>query len=85
MAFCPSGSRELLPLCSNPVKVSRDGYAGPNASIYIPFAGTRYFFSGAQYPAQPTIPQSLQRTMGGRRIPTTYSKGFTCTDTVGCG
>lgn len=85
MAFCPPGEREFLPLCTNPVKVSRDGYAGPNASIYLPFYATRYFFSGAVYPNEPTIPQALQRTMGGRTIPGTYTKGYTCSPTSGCG
>lgn len=40
----------LLPLCGIPKVASRDGYAGPNAHIILPFYQyALYFFSGQQY------------------------------------
>lgn len=63
-----------LPLCSIPPVVSRDGYAGASASIYLPFFG-RYFFSGAQYTfPNSSVPQSAARTVGGLSIPGAFSK-----------
>ena len=67
-------TNRLLPLCTNPARMSRDGWAGPNASIYLPFFG-RYFFSGAQYvfPGG-TVPQSRQAFLAGSTKPNTYTK-----------
>lgn len=78
MAFCNSGQHEYLRLCDIPVRTNRDGYAGPNARIYLPFYG-HYFFSGAQiaFPNS-TVPQDRSRTIGGRDLPGCYEKGFTC-------
>lgn len=58
-------NREYLPLCSIPTRMSRDGFAGPNASIYLPFEGI-YFFSGAQFtPKNSTVPQADSKFIGG--------------------
>lgn len=60
---CPR--RPLLPLCSIPARMSRDGWAGPNAHIYLPFYGY-YFFNGGtlEFPNS-QIPQSTQPFLGG--------------------
>lgn len=69
MSFCEKYKREYLPLCSIPRKMSRDGNAGANASIYIPFIG-RYFFSGEQPAyANSTIAQDKSRFIGGSSKP----------------
>lgn len=64
-------SPRYMALCANPAVVSRDGYAGPNANIYLPWytaggAERLYFFNGAIYdfPGS-TVPQSTQATIGG--------------------
>lgn len=60
---CPR--RPLLPLCSIPPRMSRDGWAGANAKIYLPFYGY-HFFSGAVFtPENSQIPQVTQPFLGG--------------------
>lgn len=88
---CSTGVRQYLPMCSIPVQMSRDGYAGPNAHIYLPWyhnsAGySYYFFSGAQV-AFPDgyVAQDGSRLMNGRNIPLKpYTKGFSCDAITGC-
>lgn len=89
--FCPSNTREYLPLCSIPVQMSRDGYAGPNAHLFLPWyhnsAGyTYYFFSGAQVAfANGYVAQDGTRLMNGRNIPVAHTgKGFTCNGVLSC-
>lgn len=92
MTFCQSGARQYLPLCSIPTQMSRDGYAGTNAHIYLPWyhnsAGfTYYFFSGKQV-AFPngSVPQDGSRLLNGRNLPVaSVGKGFTCDGPTGCG
>lgn len=80
----PCNRHPLLPLCSISTLVSRDGYSGANASIYIPFMG-QYFFDGStrSYPGS-TVPQDNSRTIGGSRRKGTFSKGYTCECEGGC-
>jgi len=63
-----------LSLCQIPAGRSRDGYAGPNANIYLPFYGF-YFFSGAQYtfPGS-TVPQDNKTFIGGITKCDTFQK-----------
>lgn len=89
--FCPSTGRQYLPLCSIPTQMSRDGYAGPAAHIYLPWyhnsAGyTYYFFSGAQVSLPGgTVAQDGSRLMNGLNLPVAVSgKGFTCDGVLGC-
>lgn len=62
---CPR--RQLLPLCSIPTQMSRDGWAGANAHISLPFYDPLYyFFSGATFvPQNQYAPQSTQPFIGG--------------------
>ena len=60
-------SSRYLPLCSIPKLVSKDGWTGPNAHIYLPFSAAGfYFFSGDTYnfPGS-TVAQDQSRTFGG--------------------
>jgi len=60
-----SCKNEYLPLCSIPARMSRDGWAGENAKIYVPFHGF-LFFNGATFStASATIPQDKKRFIGG--------------------
>jgi hypothetical protein len=60
-----------------PARMSKDGFAGEKASIYIPFFG-RYYFSGATFNyAQSRIPQDKSRFISGAHIPGEFHKGFT--------
>lgn len=45
---------QLLPLCEVPKLATRDGYAGANASLYLPFYG--YWFADGK---QLAFPQSV--------------------------
>ena len=65
MSFVPNCRVSLLPLCSIPARQSRDGNAGVNASIYVPFYGY-YFFNGSTFsnPAS-TIPQDTSLFVSG--------------------
>lgn len=89
--FCGANTRQYLSLCSIPTQMSRDGYAGANAHIYLPWyhnsAGySYYFFSGAQvaFP-QGYVGQDGSRLMIGRNIPVANAgKGFTCDAPTGC-
>lgn len=75
MAQC---TNRYLSLCGIPARMSRDGYAGENAHIYIPFGGF-YFFNGAQYTfPNGTIPQDKSRFIGGTSKPDTFVKSCGC-------
>lgn len=68
----------LLPLCSQEKVVSRDGNAGPNASIFLPFydkSAGHYFFDGKEATFRgATIPQDRSRTLNGLARPDTFMK-----------
>ncbi len=70
--------RQLLPLCSIPTLVSRDGNAGNNAHIKLPFCGY-YFFDGSQrtFPGG-NVPQNMSQTLTGNTKVGFFTKGFTC-------
>ena len=61
-----SCNRQYLSSCYVPNVQSRDGQAGLNASIYMPFFG-RYFFSGESfdYATAGRMPQDKKRFIGG--------------------
>lgn len=66
---------QLLPICELPKIANRDGYAGANSHIYIPFYGL-YFDSGQQFsfPSDTNVPQNRSRTLVGTAKPDTYVK-----------
>lgn len=72
-------ARRLLPLCSIPNRMSRDGWAGPNAHIYLPFFG-HFFFNGQTYTfPNATIAQDKRPFLGGISKPNTFTKnGHNC-------
>lgn len=69
-------SVELLPLCSNPKTVIRDGWTGATANILLPFYDYGYWFaSGAQYTwPSATVAQDQSLTMVGTTKPDTFIK-----------
>lgn len=70
----PTCNRTVVPLCSLPRLVSRDGQAGPNAKIRIPFVGY-HFFSGETFtPGGGQIPQDKSRIISGITKPDNFSK-----------
>lgn len=57
-------SERYLPLCSIPARMSRDGWAGSTAKIFLPFHGL-YFFSGEEYTFPgTTVPQDGSQFVG---------------------
>lgn len=72
-------TQRLLPMCSIPPRMSRDGWAGSTAKIYLPGHGY-YFFSGATFtPVGSNVVQNEQMYIGGVTKPNTYKKnGFWC-------
>ena len=72
--------KPLLSLCSIPKTAMRDGWAGSNAKLFLPFYGY-WFASGVQlaFP-QSTIPQDASLTLSGTRLPDNYRK-----DCCSCG
>lgn len=69
-------SYPLIPMCSTPKQASRDGLAGPNASIFLPYYGyVRYFFNGKQYSAPNTlVAQDNKMTLTGLTQVPNYKK-----------
>lgn len=63
-------TQRYLALSSKPTRVSRDGFAGPNANIYLPFYGY-YFFDGSvrTFPGGGLIAQDRSRSMNGTHQP----------------
>lgn len=69
MAFCGKNKTQYLALCAVPPVLGRDGIAGANARIYLPFHG-HYYYSGAQVAfAGAVVPQDKSRRIGGRNLP----------------
>jgi hypothetical protein len=75
-----------MSLCSIPARMSRDGFGGPNAKIYLPFltnlanygsTGGLYWFDGSihNFP-NATVGQDTKRFIGGITRPDTFQKGF---------
>lgn len=63
-----------LALCSIPARMSRDGVAGANAHIHLPFHGF-YFFSGQTYTFPGSqITQDAKTFVGGVSRPDTFKK-----------
>lgn len=72
---------ELLATCSIPKLATRDGYAGPNARLLIPFADHYWFANGLEYDFPlSTIAQDNSRTLTGLRQTNGYQK-----ECCGCG
>jgi hypothetical protein len=70
--------KPLLPLCSTPVAVTRDGNTGSQAKLLLPFVGY-WFASGAQYAfPNAVIAQSNATTIHGTTMADTFAK--TCCD-----
>ena len=67
-------SKPLLPLCSIPKQATRDGQAGENAHLYIPFYG--YWFANGDVLDSPnsTIAQYRGVTLNGQAKPNTFQK-----------
>lgn len=71
MAQC---TERYLPLCTIPPRMSKDGWAGSNAKIYLPFIGF-VFFSGATFtPVGDTAAQDDKMYLGGLVKGGVYSK-----------
>lgn len=71
MSVC---NREYVPLCSIPRLQLKDGQAGPNAKIYIPFAGfVRADGATMTFPGS-TIPQDNSRFLVGATKVNTFQK-----------
>lgn len=69
-------SKPLLSLCSIPKIAVRDGYAGPNAKLLLPFYTYGYWFANGQqytFPGSP-IAQDPSRTLVGTQKPNTFQK-----------
>ena len=69
-------TQRYLPLCSIPARMSKDGFAGETAKIFLPFSDAGlYFFSGAQFvPVGDTVAQDKSKYLGGVAKPDTYMK-----------
>ena len=67
-------SKPALALCGIPKLATRDGWAGANARIYIPFLG--YWFANGQTISDGagTIPQDKSLTFAGTSKPDNYLK-----------
>ena len=68
-------SKPLLSLCSIPKIAMRDGWAGANANILLPFYG--YWFASGQiynWPNATDVPQNRSRTLIGQTMPDTFKK-----------
>ena len=66
--------KPLLSLCSIPKVANKDGYAGANAKILMPFYGY-LFASGATYTfPQSMIPQDGSRTIHGIQMVDNFQK-----------
>ena len=74
MSCNDSCSKEYVSLCSIPARMSRDGWAGEYAKIYLPFHGLM-FFSGATLSTEGgTIGQDQYPFLGGISKPNTFRK-----------
>jgi len=75
--------KPLLSLCSIPKTAMRDGIAGANAKIFLPFYG--YWMADGRQLNFPfsTIAQERSLTLSGTRTQDTYQK--TCCDCGPCG
>lgn len=71
-------SKPLLSLCSIPKAATRDGNAGANAAIFLPFydlSAGYWFASGQQYTfPNSTAVQDPTRTLSGTDKPDTFVK-----------
>lgn len=56
---------QYLPLCSIPARMSRDGYAGQYAKIYVPFVGFYMFNGGVLNLPTSTVSQDHSKFMAG--------------------
>lgn len=76
-------TQRYLPLCSIPKSCNRDGWAGENALIYLPFLDYLYFFNGG-IPSFPngTVSQYTGKTLSG--ITKTGAHNLGCSDCVSC-
>lgn len=72
---CP---RQKLSLCSIPTLVSRDGYSGNNAHIYLPFCGFHFFDGSVRTFTNYLAPQDNSITVGGVKRTGVFSKGYSC-------
>ena len=67
-------SKPLLPMCSLPVAVTRDGSTGAYAKLLLPFYGY-WFASGAQYTfPTATLKQDTSQTVHGTNMADTFAK-----------
>ena len=64
----------LMPLCSIPPLLGKEGQSGPNAQVYIPFYGF-YRFDGQTYTfPYSTVPQDSTRFVTGNYKTPNYRK-----------
>jgi hypothetical protein len=67
-------SKEYVSLCSIPPRMSRDGWAGEFAKIYLPFHGLMFFSGASLDTSGATIAQDKYPFLGGISKPDTYRK-----------
>ena len=70
--------RTLLPLCSTPAPVMRDGWVGQYAKVLVPLVG--YVFASGQTIADGagTVEQATSKTMDGTTMTNEYQKDCCC-------
>ena len=72
-------SKPLLNLCSVPKVLTRDGYAGSNAKVLLPFYGY-WMANGATITfSRSQIVQDISQTVRGTQMSDTFQKS--CCDT----
>jgi len=78
------GCVQLLPLCSTPKVVTREGLTG--AYAYMNLIGIGLWFANGQTMTFPnsTAVQDKSRTYLGTVKPDTFSKGFSCSVPAAC-
>lgn len=69
---------QLLPLCSIPRLVSRDGNAGNNAHIYLPFCGYHFFDGSVRTFPGGNVEQDSSPVLTGNSKTGVFTKGFSC-------
>ena len=75
-------SKPLLPLCSVPTQLLRDGYAGANAKLLVPFIGWWYASGQTLNFPSSRVGQPSGSRLGGVYMINNYAKD--CCDCSSC-
>lgn len=71
---------ELLPLCSQPALVDREGRTGANAYMNTIGIGIRYASGQTVDLSGARAPQDTSLTYNGQTKPSNFTKGYTCSN-----